>query len=77
MFQKQSSKRTNTPLFWFDALSTAITIGDRVQGRLTGIPGTLTAIDQRRFTVAWDGHGRKTYPIDLANEIRPLMQSYA
>lgn len=70
MFQKQSSK----PLFWFGNLSMAVTIGDRVQARLTGVAGTLLAIDQRRFTVAWDGHGRKTYPIDLANEIRPLVQ---
>ncbi len=73
MFQKQLSKSNNTPLFWFDNLSMAVTIGDRVQGRATGVPGTLTSIDQRRFTVAWDGHGHKTYPIDLANEIRPLI----
>lgn len=72
MYEKQA-ETTNTPIFWFDQLDLAVTIGDRVQRRMSGRSGTLLAIDQRHFTVAWDDLGKRTYPIDSASEIRPII----
>ncbi len=75
MYQKQPMETINSPILWFDQLDLAITIGDRVRRRLTGKTGTLLAIDQRRFTVEWDDSGQRTYPIDAATEIRPVIES--
>ncbi len=74
MYQKHPVDSINTPIFWFDQLSLAVTIGDRVVRRMTGKAGTLLAIDQRGFTVDWDDWGRRTYPIDAASEIRPFIE---
>lgn len=74
MYQKQPLETVNQPIIWFDQLDLAVTIGDRIVRRMTGRTGTLLAIDQRHFTIAWDDAGNKTYPIDAASEIRPLIQ---